>query len=191
MPWDTFVKVLEASNKFLFGGAIVGLVAWLMRDRLPFDPWMIHTIALVGLLCGGALIWEAGAKLVERISARRKALAEEATAKKAADAEIARRDARRKIVLARITRLSDHALATLDYMVRNEQQELTEATDNRVLEEIVGAELMTYDPTRPNPDRTHYRLPDFVWEWLKEDPVLLREAGEKVDENPPWAETSP
>ena len=193
--WEAATRVLEASNKFLFGGALVGLVAWLFRDQFGFDPRITYGIVLVGLLCGGALIWEAVAKLVELVMAWRKAkrhaLAVEAQAKKAADAAIATRDARRHTVIMRIQRLSDHALATLDYMVRNEQQELTEATDNPVLKEIVGAELMRREPTRPNPDRAHYRIPDFVWAWLNEDPVFLREAGEKVDENPPWAIIDP
>jgi len=184
MPWDSLVKLLEASNKILFAGAVVGLVIW--HFGFGFEPATVVVSGLVGLFCLCALIWEAVAAIIRWIKRFLEERARRLNLERIDKIGAEEIKAKQVEILRRINQLSHDARASLGHMVTTGQQEVTEASDNKVLRELESAELLEAKLTKPDIYRSHFRIEDFAWTHLHLPENLPTITQIKSKNSPPW-----
>lgn len=171
MPWDALTKILDASDKFLFGLLLAGLAIWQLDLGLPVE-WCTGGLILA-IVCGGALAFELGRNLFafwRRKSAdnevRRERKAEEErvkiTARQEVEAAESRRVAEEKKALATIADLNAPTFALFERLMCRDQSRFYASRTHTTLKALRDRNLIELESSQTSIDDSPMLIPDFV-----------------------------
>jgi hypothetical protein len=189
MPWDALTRILEASNKFLFAGAIVFFLVWLLGPGDPAGQWDRYTVfGFLSLFCSLALLYEAAVNaakfaspVIERYRQRKIKEAEEKEQTRLAYENRGR-------VLEQFEYLDQREKVILGLLYLKNRRLFHAPLSNPWLSTLRNRGFIIYAKGKYDTHDRLHEIPDYVWEYLGQhiDHLRKMKVPDGIDPIEPW-----